>query len=78
MGAYAQNRLIFTIPFGIFSLYRNVFLSSMIHFRERLTIRKPRTCSKRGGRGIIEVFRNDWEEFDEIKCDNCVLSQMLT
>ncbi len=78
MGAYAQNRLIFTIPFEIFSLYKNVFLSSMIHFREMLTIRKPRTCSKRGGRGIIEVFRNDWEEFDEIKCDNCVLSQMLT
>ena len=43
----------------------------MISLRENLVSQGEHTCTKCGGSGTVEVFRNDWEEFDEIKCDKC-------
>jgi len=28
-------------------------------------------CKVCGGKGQIQIFRNDLEEFEEIECDNC-------
>ena len=31
-------------------------------------------CRLCEGRGKIQIYRNDWEDFDEIPCENCILS----
>ena len=28
-------------------------------------------CEFCGGSGRIKIYRGDWEEFDEIECENC-------
>jgi len=28
-------------------------------------------CKQCGGRGKIEIYRSDWEDFDDIVCDKC-------
>ena len=43
----------------------------MICFREKFMMEGVHNCPICGGSGKIEVFRNDWDEFDKIKCYNC-------
>jgi hypothetical protein len=43
----------------------------MIDLKEELTSQGVRKCPRCGGRGVITIFRNDWEEMDEIKCGHC-------
>lgn len=43
----------------------------MIQYQEEYNSQEDGACSKCGGSGKIVLFRNDWEEFDEIECNNC-------
>ena len=48
-----------------------VSLFRMISCKKKSKPQRPYVCPKCGESGITKVFRNDWEEYDEIESGNC-------